>query len=337
MAAREADRLTATPPTPGEHTAPSGSPPTGVDPLGPAYVPRRLDLPGGAVATLVRHAAGAPTRSAVLYVHGFVDYFFQTHLAEHFAARGHDFYALDLRGYGRSIQPGELPYFVTDLRVYDDDLDAAWRAVVGDGHDRIVVMGHSTGGLIVSLWLADRIGTHSPTALVLNSPWLDLAEPWLMRTVGTQALHAIGAVAPRFVVPQGLSPAYGMSIHADHHGEWTFDVAWKPLSGTPVHAGWISAVRRGHARVHAGLDLPMPVLVMHSNRSLKMRAWAQDAMSADTVLDVRQMSRWAPKLGPRVTDLTVPGALHDIFLSAPDVRAAAFAGLDAWLDTHAGW
>jgi len=45
---------------------------------------------------------GEVTRGAVLYVHGFTDYFFQTGLADFFAARGLRFYALDLRKCGRA-------------------------------------------------------------------------------------------------------------------------------------------------------------------------------------------------------------------------------------------
>jgi len=45
------------------------------------------------VATLVRRRATAPTRRAVLYVHGFNDYFFQTHLADFYIDHGFDFYA----------------------------------------------------------------------------------------------------------------------------------------------------------------------------------------------------------------------------------------------------
>ena len=63
------------------------------------------------MATLVRRRADAPTRRAVLYLHGFVDYFFQTHLAEFFTDRGFDFYALDLRKYGRSLLPHQTPNF----------------------------------------------------------------------------------------------------------------------------------------------------------------------------------------------------------------------------------
>ena len=77
------------------------------DVLGAPYERRTIvladDDEGEVVGTLVRLRAAGPTKRAVLYVHGFVDYFFQTHLAEFFTARGYDFYALDLRKYGRSL------------------------------------------------------------------------------------------------------------------------------------------------------------------------------------------------------------------------------------------
>ena len=108
------------------------------DVLGGDWVARDLDLPDGAVATLVRRDAAAPAgdRPAVLYVHGFIDYFFQTHVAEAVEARGYRFYAVDLRGYGRSIgrgsgapsRPDGGPNFVTDLAGDAQGLDAAARA-----------------------------------------------------------------------------------------------------------------------------------------------------------------------------------------------------------------
>lgn len=83
------------------------------DLLGPPYERHTIDLgsddEGPVVATLVRRRAERPSRRAVLYVHGFVDYFFQTHVADFFAARGWDFYALDLRKYGRSLLPHQTP------------------------------------------------------------------------------------------------------------------------------------------------------------------------------------------------------------------------------------
>ena len=55
------------------------------------------DYDGEVVATLVRlpvPAGRTAARGAVLYVHGFIDYFFQRHMAEHFAAAGYAFYAV---------------------------------------------------------------------------------------------------------------------------------------------------------------------------------------------------------------------------------------------------
>src|ERR1700755_56260 len=65
-------------------------------------IPLGLDPDGERelVATLVRHGAGGPARHAVIAVHGYTDYFFNTELAEHFAARGFAFYALDLHKCG---------------------------------------------------------------------------------------------------------------------------------------------------------------------------------------------------------------------------------------------
>jgi alpha-beta hydrolase superfamily lysophospholipase len=89
----------------------------------------------------------------VLYIHGFVDYFFQTHLAEFFTARGYDFYALDLRKYGRSLLAHQTPNFCTDIAEYYTEIDEAVRIIrEADGHDTLLVNGHSTGGLIAALW-----------------------------------------------------------------------------------------------------------------------------------------------------------------------------------------
>ena len=80
-------------------------------------------------------AVAAPTRRAVLYVHGFVDYFFQKELAEFHNGLGADFYAIDLHGYGRSLTADEIPYQMADVADYFEELTVAVRAIADDGHD----------------------------------------------------------------------------------------------------------------------------------------------------------------------------------------------------------
>lgn len=297
------------------------------------YTSTTLPLTGGEVATLVHLPARSNTRGAILYVHGFADYFFQDHVARHFTDRGYDFYAIDLRRYGRSLRPDDVPYFTTDLAEYYEELDLAVEHVQRAGHGHIVVLAHSTGGLITPLWLHERRQSSPVDALVLNSPWLDLQENWLTRTIGTWVVRGVGRLRPMAVIPQGLDSVYPQSIHKSSHGEWEFNADWKPLTPQPVYFGFLGAVRRGHALLHRGLDLRIPVLVMHSDRSrLDLPEWSPEAMTADTVLDVEQMKQWAPAIGPRVVTREVPGGMHDLFLSPQPVRDEAFAVMDAWLD-----
>jgi alpha-beta hydrolase superfamily lysophospholipase len=54
----------------------------------------------------------------------------------------------------------------------------------------------------------------------------------------------------------------------------------------------------------------------------------------DAVLDVRQIARWAGCIGNRTTVVPIRDAKHDVFLSVPEARRAAFAELDSWLNWY---
>ena len=308
------------------------------DVLGGDWVQRTLHLrpddQGPAVATLVhRRDAGADrTRPAVLYVHGFVDYFFQTHVADALAARGYDLYAVDLRDYGRSIRPGREPNDTRSLATYAEELDAAVGLVRAE-HDQVVLLGHSTGGLIAALWAHHRRGRGLVDAVVLNSPWLDLRGSVLERTALTWLLvHVVGVVAPRLVVSH-LGPHYGQALHAGSGGEWTYDLAWKPHGGFPVRAGFVRAVRRGHAEVAHGLSIDVPVLVLASDASGPDDRWHDGLLTTDSVLDPADMRRLAPRLGPDVTSVEVAGGAHDLALSPLPARTRYLDEVTGWLDT----
>lgn len=311
---------------------------TTTDVLGEPWTAETMHFPpdddGSVVATLVSRRAAAPTGRAVLHVHGFCDYFFQTDYAEWWLDRGYDFYALDLRKYGRSLLPHQLPNYVTDLREHFAEIDAAWhRITVRDGHDRVVVSAHSTGGLTGSLW-ADHRRPEELTALVLNSPWLDLQGSALMRTVGTAALKQVAQRAPRRTLPRTVEGFYARSLHHQHDGEWDFDLAWKPIDSYPVYLGWLAAVRRGHAELQAGLDVPVPVLVLSSDRTTWPKEMGEDVHTTDIVLDVEQIRRWSTAIGTHVTYVAVAGARHDVVLSRPGARTQVYAELERWVSAY---
>ncbi len=315
------------------------------DVLGEGYEQHTFELgadpdgEGEIAAVLVRRRPSAtPVRAAVLYVHGFSDYFFQTELADFCAEAGLAFHALDLRKCGRARREGQTAHYVSDLALCDTELDAAL-AVIADEHPGlpVVAMAHSTGGLILPLWLdrrRRRTGSPAPVAgLVLNSPWFDLQGRAVMRGPVTQALRVLSRVQPFRALQLPPSP-YGSTLHTSGTGEWEFDVALKPVDGFPVTLGWLNAVRRGQAVLHRGLDVGVPSLVLRSDRTHYARTYSEDSDRADTVLDVAQIARWAGCLGGQTSVVPVAGARHDVFLSLPEVRRQAYAVLDRWLAEH---
>ena len=300
------------------------------------------DGEGALAATLVRRGPADPAaRHAVLMVHGYTDYFFHTGFADHLAARGFAFYAIDLHKCGRSHREGQTPHFTTDLTRYDIELERALAVIAQEtGEARVLVCGHSAGGLVVSLWLdrlrrrtaTRRLGVHG---LVLNSPWLDLQGPAILRAAPTSAaLRALRRWRAHSVVRRPSDGGYGTTLHRDYAGEFDYDLTWKPVGGFPVTVGWINAIRRGQAQLHRGLDVGVPNLILRSDHSVREVADPELIQRGDAVLDVAQIARWAGCIGNRTTVVPVAGAKHDVFLSLPAPRETAYRELDHWLDWY---
>jgi len=288
------------------------------DALLPGFEALELEFPpdydGPVCSTLVRLPGGEAPRGAVLYVHGFVDYFFQRHMAERFALEGYAFHALDLRKHGRSLRPHQHANFCKDLAEYHADITRA----IDEIGAPVLLAGHSTGGLIVSLYAHAGERRGEVRALWLNSPFFD----WKMPDLKRPQLHfaaALGRLFPFIKHPQGLRPEYTQGLLAD----WEFDTRLKPVEGFPLYFGWIGAINDAHAKVHRGLEIGCPVLSMHSDE-------------ADLVLDWRHIARWSRSLGPQVAVLAFPGGAHDLVLSRREIREEVFRQLFAWAERISG-
>jgi alpha-beta hydrolase superfamily lysophospholipase len=297
------------------------------------------DGEGDIVATLIRRGEATPAKHAVLAVHGYTDYFFNTALADRLAARGIAFYAIDLNKCGRSWRDGQTPHFTRDLARYDTELARAATMIADETADaKILVYGHSAGGLIVTLWL-DRLrrrgatARHGITGLVLNSPFFDLRGPAVLRaSVTAAAARAASRLGSKRVVRAATEGGYGTSLHRDYGGEFDYNLQWKPLGGFPVTIGWITAIRRGQIQLHRGLDVGVPNLILRSDRTALEAPSSMDR--GDAVLDVTQIARWAGCVGDRTTVVPVTEAKHDVFLSLPKPREKAYRELGAWLDWY---
>lgn len=323
--------------------------PWGPDVLGPGFRARTVELPPGSephsTATVVRYRPGdvppAPgsLRGAVLYLHGWSDYFFNAELARTCASAGYAFYALDLHGYGRNLTDEVLaagagnPGHTTDLADYDDDIAATLDLMAEDGQPgpggRLVLMGHSTGGLTAALWAARHPGRLA--GLALNAPWIASHGSDAVGAALRPVLARLARRRPERAVHARLRSHYYRVISERAEGEWPIDPRWRPETSFDITPGWLNAVLKAQEEVSKGLNLHVPVLVQTSARSLIRPWWSERMRSADTVLDVRQIRRHAEDLGPDVTVRSYDGAVHDVHLSRGPVRRAAQEDLVAWL------
>ena len=155
-------------------------------PSAPALSPAPTTSPTDAHSTS-SETTPQPPRFVLLYIHGRNDYFFQRELAEDIAGCGGAFYALDLRRYGRSLRPGQRMGFVSNLSLYDEDISEALDLIREDYPDLpLVLMGHSTGGLLATL----RANRHPGALEGLNCrPWLRCVQ--LLHQSSNESLHAI--------------------------------------------------------------------------------------------------------------------------------------------------
>jgi alpha-beta hydrolase superfamily lysophospholipase len=299
---------------------------------------------GELVATLVRKrvdAIGEPGgppragRTAFLYLHGFVDYWFHDHVAVGLLDAGIDFYALEMRRAGRSLRAGNRPNYCTAVTEYFPEISAAIDVIMQeDAHTDVVLYGHSTGGLVAALYADRGERRTSLSAVVLNSPFFGFKVNGLQKFKLPIAV-TVGGTFPTLNDKHAISPMYGEGLHVSRRGEWNYYLAWKPIDGFPAYFGWVRAIKHGHDGVRAGLAIACPVLVLHSDKSDGGSTWSDAFMSADIVLDVAHMRAYSGGLGTRVTRTEIPDAIHDVMLSRPPVRERALATMLQWLSTNA--
>lgn len=328
------------------------------DPYGAPFEVYTFDLgkdeEGPVVASLVRNgntgqSGKKSTRFALLYLHGRNDYFFHTEAAQKISEMGGAFYALDLRKYGRSLRPWQTLGYADDLTVYDREIATAIGMVREDHpHVPLIIFGHSTGGLIATLFLWRN--PEAADGLVLNSAWLELQSLTAMRPALHQVISPLAAVRPRATVVgasknnsyyRSIAEGWGTSgfplpdYFEGREGDeavigWPIFPEWKLPYSYPAPAAWMEAVLEGHAQVEKQVHLKCPVLSMVSSASHPEEHWSEAFFSSDVVLNPTLVADRSAGLSNQVVIERFPGK-HDLLLSDPPVRESVYLTIERWL------
>lgn len=290
------------------------------------------DYEGAVTATVIYAPAKQKSSSAILYLHGYLDYFFQQHMAEYFTSRGKNFFALDLRKYGRSHMPHQHFNYCRNLDEYFEEIDRTLEIIAASGNTDITLMGHSTGGLLAVYYYTYRKSTTPINRIILNSPFLEFNTGRCKRNVAIPFLGAFSCIFPYISKKNELTDNYFISVHNSRKGEWDFNIEYKPEVAPPLYFAWLRAIKKAQRKIKRYANIDIPVLVMYSSLSTYHIEWHEEAMRSDTVLNVKDIRKYGAQLGSDVRLVEVKDGLHDLVLSPPEIRNNVLATMNNFID-----
>lgn len=290
------------------------------------------DYEGKVIATLISDKRNVGNRPAILYLHGFIDYFFHPHVATAFVEKGFDFYALELRKCGHSLLPYQHPNYCRNIEEYFEEISLALNLIYSQCKSPISLLGHSTGGLIATFYLHKGNKKQLVDKLILNSPFLEFnTQPKIVQIVGIFLSKPISKISPYAGINNAVNPIYPQSLHKDYQGEWNFNLQYKPIQGFPAYFSWIHAISKAQKQIKKLPPLQLPVLLLHSDKSFTPKKFSKEVHTADIVLNSQKMCVIGKDLSHNIVIRSITDAKHDVFLSKKQSREMAFCALFDWL------
>lgn len=299
------------------------------------YVDQGEAFDGPCRSTIIRKLCDRQSRKAFLYVHGFNDYFFQKEMGERFVDSGFNFYAVDLRRYGRSREPWQYPFNIRKQEEYFADIDSALSQIRKDGNTDITLGGHSTGGLTVAFMGAMKGKLIGVDRIVTDSPFLEWNYNSFMRNIAAPTVGFLGKLFRNAKIKQGRCDGYAYSLLKDYYGEWTYNTDWKMVYSPPVTWSWIGAVNSAQSRLmKKAKNISVPILVMHSSRKINGCNYTTEFQTGDAVLDPAMLQKRGERLGTIRQVCTIDSGLHDLILSNKKARDAAYDTIFSFIRHH---
>jgi alpha-beta hydrolase superfamily lysophospholipase len=252
----------------------------------------------------------------LLWFPGRNDMWSHVHVLQPILDAGFDLYAVEHRKQGRSQFGSTAGDFsitahVSDHRLVLEEQNAGFAfALANKPYEKVVLYGHSTGGLEVSNFLREGDERARISACVLNSPFLDWgAMSGLNELIldGMDELFPVislfkGAAEQAQLMPLGGLPTEPSAFTARLWLQYpSIDLRARNAQTNVVTAGWAAASSEMHEELLAMTPTAIPTLLMHSD--------------GDVALDSTEMPKLAGNLSTNLTCKFVPNCRHDMLMS----------------------
>jgi len=256
---------------------------------------------------LPAHQSGDAQRGTVLLVHGLGEHMGRyTRVAQQLNAWGFDVRGYDQHGHGLSSgDRGTLP---TPHRLLDDlarVIDQT-RALMPQPSRRLILLGHSMGGLVVARAVAEQL--RPVDGLVMSSPALRTDINWLQKVL----LATLPHVAPQLCVDNGLNARWVARNTAVVHAYENDPLVHRKISA--ALGAWI--FHEGAATLAQAAQWQVPTLLLYAGQ--------------DRLVDPAGSALFAQRAPSHLVTAHCYAAMYHEIFNDPEVDQV-FADLRAWL------
>lgn len=258
-----------------------------------------------------RHYLANPEVARLILVHGLGEHGGRyDQLAQRLMTRGISLFIPDLRGHGQSGgQRGHIHAFAD----YIDDLTELFDQIQTQGSEnkKILVLGHSMGGLIAvhfCLALTGRL-----KGMILSSPLLGLGSD------SSRTAMVLTMILAKFLPGLSLGNRLNPKM-LSHDAEAVAAYLADPLVHDRISPRWLTEIQAAvRLAQKQAAELNLPVLVQ--------------VAGADTLVDPQATRRFFERLPAADKQMKCyDDAYHEIFNETPERKAAVYRDLEQWLE-----
>lgn len=243
-------------------------------------------------------------RKCIIWLPGRNDYFYHYHISE--KLEDYDIYVLIYRNC-HELKSDISDYFF-DIKDVMEEIDELYNYFKINNYDNIVLYGHSTGGLIATIYQNDT--ENRVDKIVLNAPFYKYKLQGIEYYYFYYFLYYIIPLIPEFDLNKNTfkENKYVAMISE----KFNVDCLYKKNYNVPVVSSWFRNITKYQYLISCDkIKLNSPSLILYSDHSADYKG----SNKGDEVLDVELNLKQANFLGDKVKIKIIKDACHDVFVS----------------------
>ena len=249
-------------------------------------------------------------KKALIWVHGYNDYYYQFCIGEKIINEGCDIFAISLRKYIKNEM-----YLSTNFDEYIEDIDIHIKYILNKyNYEKLFLYGHSVGGLLCTIYMNKSIHKDKINGIILNSPFFELndkvytqIEIYIMKNI----LYYFGYIYPNAIISAEdykISNDYAKTILDRYY----FNTKLKTAHQNFITVGWLKECLYYQNLIQTKkINIQIPILVLCSDKS----STNSNSRCGDSVLNISDIEKYSKYIGENTTISKIKDSTHDVLVS----------------------